>query len=135
MGRLTKSKIDEISKLRKQGYTQKETAEKANVHLRTVRKYDPLKEQRPRPTVERVREIEESCNRLAELGLAHKESGGRFRISSLGKRACERFEELEKRAILQFMVEAGRPVSETEVEGYLDRISDQLFAQALDEVR
>ena len=46
MGRLTKAKVDEIAKLRKQGYTQKETAEKANVHIRTVRKYDPLREKK-----------------------------------------------------------------------------------------
>ena len=46
MGRLTKTKVDEIAKLRKQGYTQKETAEKVNVHLLTVRKYDPLKQNR-----------------------------------------------------------------------------------------
>ena len=47
MGRLVKVKRDEIAKLRKQGYTQKETAEKVKVHLRTVRKYDPLHESRP----------------------------------------------------------------------------------------
>jgi len=46
MGRLTKVKIDEIGKLRKQGYTQKETAQKVGVHVRTVRRYDPLYESR-----------------------------------------------------------------------------------------
>ena len=46
MGRLTKAKVNEIAKLRQLGYTQKETAEKAKVHLRTVRKYDPLHESR-----------------------------------------------------------------------------------------
>ena len=40
MGRLTKAKIDMIVKLRKEGYTQQETAEKTGVHIRTVRKYD-----------------------------------------------------------------------------------------------
>ena len=51
MGRLTKTKVDEIAKLRGKGYTQKETAEKLKVHLRTVRKYDPLREQKlVRPT-------------------------------------------------------------------------------------
>jgi DNA-binding CsgD family transcriptional regulator len=40
MGRLTKAKIDQIAKLRKEGYTQQETAQKTGVHVRTVRKYD-----------------------------------------------------------------------------------------------
>ena len=48
MGRLTKAKINEIAKLREQGFTQKETAEKVKVHLRTVRKYDPLHQSKPR---------------------------------------------------------------------------------------
>lgn len=43
MGRLRKAKIDMIGKLRKDGYTQVETAEKTGVHLKTVQKYDPLK--------------------------------------------------------------------------------------------
>jgi len=43
MGKLTKAKIDEITRLRQEGYTQKEIAKKAKVHLRTVRKYDPLR--------------------------------------------------------------------------------------------
>ena len=46
MGRLTKAKIDEIDKLRKEGYTQKEVAEKVRVHPRTIRKYDPLRQDR-----------------------------------------------------------------------------------------
>ena len=41
MGRLLKSKIDQIVSLRKQGYCQKEIAEKLDVHIKTVRKYDP----------------------------------------------------------------------------------------------
>jgi len=40
MGRLTKAKIDRIVSLRKEGYTQKETAEQVGVNVRTVRKYD-----------------------------------------------------------------------------------------------
>ena len=43
MGRLTKKKIDQIRKLRKQDYTQKEVAENVGVHVRTVRKYDPYR--------------------------------------------------------------------------------------------
>lgn len=41
MGRLLKSKVDQIVGLRKQGYCQKEIAEKLGVHIKTVRKYDP----------------------------------------------------------------------------------------------
>lgn len=43
MGRLTKKKADQIANLRKQGYIQKEVAEKLGVHVRTVRKYDPTR--------------------------------------------------------------------------------------------
>ena len=43
MGRLTKKKADQIANLRKQAYTQKEVAEKLGVHVRTVRKYDPIR--------------------------------------------------------------------------------------------
>ena len=62
MGRLTKTKVDQIARLRKQGYTQKETAEKVNVNLRTVRKYDPLRENRPRegmPLEDRMTAVED----------------------------------------------------------------------------
>ena len=90
MGRLTKAKIDEIARLRKQGYTQKETAEKLNVHIRTVRKYDPLREKKPvMPTAEQDRQHEESCSELAAEGLLHRESDGRFRISFWGKRPTQ----------------------------------------------
>ena len=43
MGRLRKSVVDTIVRLRKQGYTQAETAEKVGVHLKSVQKYDPLR--------------------------------------------------------------------------------------------
>jgi len=43
MGRLQKSKVDEIIQLRMDGNTQMETAEKAGVNLKTVQKYDPLR--------------------------------------------------------------------------------------------
>jgi hypothetical protein len=68
MGRLTKAKIDEIGKLREQGYTQKETAEKVKVHLRTVRKYDPLREKPVRPSREQAKELEEAISKLAAKG-------------------------------------------------------------------
>lgn len=135
MGRLTKAKIDEIARLRQEGYTQKEIVEKAKVHLGTVRKYDPLRSQKPAGvTPEQLKEIEESCGKLVAEGLAH-ESNGRFSISSLGRRACERFEELKRTAILQFMVEADRPVSEAEIERHLQRVLVQLFYQAIDEAK
>jgi len=136
MGRLTKAKMDEIRKLREQGYTQKETAEKVKVHLRTVRKYDPLREQRPiSPTPDQVRELEEACSELVAEGLVHKESDGRFRISSLGKRVYVKLEELERKAMLEFMAEADRPVREEEIHRYLDEISDELFDEALNEAK
>jgi len=46
MGKLTKTKTDEIDKLRKEGYSQKEIAERLHIHPRTVRKYDPLRQGR-----------------------------------------------------------------------------------------
>jgi DNA-binding CsgD family transcriptional regulator len=46
MGRLTKAKIDQIAKLRKEGYTQQETAQKTGVHVRTIRKYDVTRSQK-----------------------------------------------------------------------------------------
>jgi len=136
MGRLTKVKIDEIARLRGQGYTQKETAEKVGVNLRTVRKYDPLREQRPiRPTVHQLKEIEEICSELEDEGLVWKESDGRFRITSLGRRTYEKFKELEEKAILEFMVEADRPVREEQIQRYLDEIENELFDEALKEVK
>lgn len=136
MGRLTKAKIDEIAKLRQEGYTQKETAEKVKVHLRTVRKYDPLREQKPvRPTAEQPKELEKLCNELAAEGLVHKESDGRIRISSLGRRTYKKLKELEEKAILEFMAEADRPVTEEEIGRYLDEIRDELFDEALNKAK
>jgi lipase chaperone LimK len=134
MGKLTKTKIDEIARLRQEGYTQKEIAQKAKVHLRTVRKYDPLRTQKPRITPEQVKETEESCRKLAAEGLAY-ETNGRFGISLLGRKVQERFKELRQLAILEFMVEADRPVSEAEIERHLHGICEQLFQQAIDEVK
>jgi len=60
LGRLRKAKIDEIIRLRNDGYTQQETAERARVNLKTVRKYDPLKQPKhvAPPLEERVRCLE-----------------------------------------------------------------------------
>jgi len=43
MGRLSKSKIDQLQKLREKGYLQKEVAEMLGVNIKTVRTYDPLR--------------------------------------------------------------------------------------------
>ena len=62
MGRITKAKIDQIGKLRQEGYCQKEIAQKVGVHVRTVRKYDPTRKStsgRRYPVEERLRAIEE----------------------------------------------------------------------------
>ena len=70
MGRLTKAKIDEIAKLREKGYTQKEVAQRAGVHMRTVRKYDPLYQARPsdhRLTEDRLTALEKALRGI--LGL------------------------------------------------------------------
>jgi len=133
MGRLTKAKIDEICKLREEGYTQKETAEKAKVHLRTVRKYDPLKEKPVRPTRERVNELEGAISELVAEDLLHEESHGRLRVTSLGKRVNVKLEELEKKAALKFMLKVDRPVTAEEIGIYLDKVGVELLDQALDE--
>lgn len=133
MGRLTKSKIDEIGKLREQGYTQKETAEKAKVHLRTVRKYDPLREKPVRPAPEPVKGLEKACSELAAKGLIEEDSRG-VRITALGKRVAVKLEELKESTMLKFVAEAGRRVRAEEIETYLDEISDELLDQALAEV-
>jgi len=130
MGRLTKTKIDQISKLRQEGYTQKETAEKVGVHLRTVRKYDSLREKPVRPSREQAKELDEAISKLAAKGLLHEESNGRLRISSLGRRVHVKLEELQKKA----MLEADRPVTAEEIDAYLEEIGDELLDKALDEV-
>ena len=103
------------------------------VHLRTVRKYDPLREKPVRPTREKVKELEEVISELAAKGLLHEESNGRLRTSSLGKRVYVKLEELEKKAALKFMLEADRPVTPEEIDTYLDEIGGELLDQALDE--
>ncbi len=133
MGRLTKAKIDQIRKLRKDGYTQKETAEKVDVCLRTVRKYDPIRE-KPEPTRERVKDLEQVISELIAKGLLHEESNGRLRASSLGKRVRAKLEELVEKAALKFMLEADRPVTAEEIDAYLEEMGDELLDQALDEV-
>lgn len=47
MGKISKEKMDQIGKLRKEGYSQKEVAEKLGVHVRTVRRYDPTRKSKP----------------------------------------------------------------------------------------
>lgn len=70
MGRLAKAQIDEIAKLRKEGYTQKEIAEKLHVHPRTVRKYDPsheIRQRGQRSTEDRIAALEEGVRSSWDL--------------------------------------------------------------------
>jgi len=63
MGRLTKAARDEIGKLRREGFTQNEVAERLKVHVRTVRKYDPLHKAKPHAqhaVEERLEALEEA---------------------------------------------------------------------------
>jgi predicted transcriptional regulator len=79
MGRLTKKKIDEIAKLRSEGYTQSEVAQKTDVCLKTVRKYDPgsvsgsardWRELQSLP--ERVKSLEEIVKTLSALAWSYR---------------------------------------------------------------
>jgi len=136
MGRTSIAKQKKIERFRNQGFTQQEVVKKLRLDIRTVRKYDPLREQKPvMPTTEQVRQVEEDCNGLVAEGLLHKESDGRVRISYLGKRVGARWDELREKAILDFMAEADRPVKEEEIERYLGEVDGELFDQALDEVK
>ncbi len=70
MGRLAKAQIDEIAKLRKEGYTQKEIAERLHVHPRTVRKYDPsheIRQRGQRSTEDRLAALEEGVRSSWDL--------------------------------------------------------------------
>jgi uncharacterized protein YkuJ len=86
MGRLTKKKIDRIAKLRSQGYTQIEVAEKEGVCLKTVRKYDPgsisgsAKEWRELQSLPgRVKNLEEVVKTLSALATSYQfEKDGEF---------------------------------------------------------
>ena len=136
MGRLGKAKVDEIGKLREEGYTQKETAEKVGVHLITVRKYDPLREQKPvSPTAEQDNEFQEACNGLVAMGLVQEEGNGQFKLSSLGRRTNRKFEKLQRESILEFMKELDRPVKEEEIEKHFDEVYDELFDEAFEETK
>ena len=79
MGRLTKKNIDQIAKLRSEGYTQNEVAEKVGVCLKTVRKYDPgsvsgsAKEWRELQGLpERVNKLEQIAKTLSALAWSYK---------------------------------------------------------------
>lgn len=75
MGRLRKAKIDEIIRLRNDGYTQQETAERAGGNLKTVRKYDPLKQPKhvAPPLEERVRCLEHFIHHIIGVAVDTKE--------------------------------------------------------------
>ena len=79
MGRLTKKKIDDIAKLRGEGYTQSEVSQRLDVCLKTVRKYDPgsvagsAKEWRDLQGLpERVKNLEEIVKTLTALAWSYK---------------------------------------------------------------
>ena len=136
MGRLTKVKIDEIARLRGENYTQKEIAEKLGVHIRTVRKYDPLRERKPAgPIAAQLKEIKEACSGLVAQGLVDEEIDGWVCLSPLGRRVHVKLDELERKAILEFMAKAGRLVGEEEIQRYVDEIYDELFDKALNEAK
>lgn len=70
MGRLAKAQTDEITKLRQEGYTQKEIAERLNIHPRTVRKYDPshvVRRRGIRSTEDRLGALEEGVRASWDL--------------------------------------------------------------------
>ncbi len=48
MGRLSKNQTDQVAKLRKEGYLQKEIGQKLGINIRTVRKYDPTAKSKQR---------------------------------------------------------------------------------------
>ncbi len=133
MGRTSIAKQRKIKRLRSRGHTDQEIAKKLKLTVRTVNKYDPLREKRVGPTAKQL-EFLEACRGLVAIGLA-EESDEKFRISPLGKRLCTRWEELKDVSILRFMMNARRPVAEEEISRHLDGISDRLFNQALDEVK
>lgn len=136
MGRLSKVKVDEIKKLRREGYTQEETAIKVGVHVRTVMKHDLLKEQKAtKPLTKEDIQLEEALTDLVAKDLVYKNSNGEVRISFLGRKIYERYNELVTKAILEFMSEKNRPVHEDEIDGYLNGINAELFDQAFYEVK
>ena len=79
MGRLTKKKVDQITKLRGEGHTQNEVASKVGVCLKTVRKYDPgsisgsAKEWRELQRLpDRVKRLEEIAKTLSALATSYQ---------------------------------------------------------------
>jgi len=136
MGKTSRAKQKKIERLRNDGFTQQEVAGKLGLDVRTVRKYDPLREKKSsKLTDEQIREFLDACNELVAAGLLHTDGNGRFRISFLGKRAYARYEELGQKALLEYMAEAGRPVAEEELERYFNEIDDELFYQALSDTK
>jgi len=133
MGRITKAKIDQIASLRKEGYTQGETADKVGVNLRTVRKYDPLRQQKKMEKIS-IGEIEEALTMLLAKGVVEEVEDGKYMITSLGKKAMRRFEELQEIAMLQYILDRGGPVKAKKLETFLENSSELLFQQAINEV-
>ena len=93
MGRLSKAKIDQIAKLRNEGLLQREVAEELRINIKTVGKYDPLKEEtapdegtsndrRPGSLEERVRRLEDW---LWMIGLNEPTSAATAALSAASK--------------------------------------------------
>ena len=95
MGRTSIAKQRKIEQLRNQGFTQQEIVKKMNLDIRTVRKYDPLRKQKPDILTEgKIKEINEACDGLIALGLVCEDNDGRIYISDFGKKVRVRWDEL-----------------------------------------
>jgi len=63
---LCKTKLDAIMKARKEGYTQKETAQRVGVDIKTVKRHDPLRTEKTKVTSEaRIERLERISETLA----------------------------------------------------------------------
>lgn len=69
MGRISRAKIDQIGRLRRKGYLQREVAERLGLDEKTVRKYDPLRgipasTQGPAALLDRLKSLEQRLSAL-----------------------------------------------------------------------
>jgi len=84
MGRISTARIEQIGKLRRKGYLQKEVADKLGLDVKTVRKYDPLRgiavppSQAPPALLERLESLERRADALEAwrwMGATAEEEG------------------------------------------------------------
>ena len=76
MGRLLKKKVDEVAKLRAEGYCQSEVASKVGVSVKSVRKYQPKsygfsKRQDNQEPQSRLARLEETVRALRTIALSY----------------------------------------------------------------